>query len=373
MWSTYVGCSGGIEFSPGAVTVARRIVDEYEIWKFDAASGTLLNYATKSTRIGRAPNDTPADLTGGSTKPLDASKVGALTPPGFTPVVATDRFLFARRTRTRLQRLKFYSEGQAVLIDRPSGKAVWMDEGLDVAVIAALDRVIVCRDGQTSVFARNAGRPPEASEFYTAIRAGDISVLRKLYPAWRGSRIRDVDGKVPLSVAAKDGRLDIVKLLVGLGEPPNSADADGFTPLMMALHWNHSDIAEFLLDAGAIPTDDAPPWGSALRIAVHEGRRTIVSRLLRAGAKIDLVETRSGRTALHEAVMYRNYEAIEVLISGGASIKARSKDGKTPGELAPGDQCVVHLFGGGLIKERPSICRPIKRETATFVPAQPLH
>ena len=58
--------------------------------------------------------------------------------------------------------------------------------------------------------------------------------------------MRDVDGKVPLSVAAKDGHLDIVKLLVELGEYPNATDADGFTPLMTALHWNHVDIADFL-------------------------------------------------------------------------------------------------------------------------------
>ena len=83
VWSSYIGCSGGIELSQGALSVARRIVDEYEIWKFDATSGTLLNYATKPSRIGGAPHDTPADLTAGSTKPLDPSKVRSLTPSGF--------------------------------------------------------------------------------------------------------------------------------------------------------------------------------------------------------------------------------------------------------------------------------------------------
>ena len=247
VWSSYIGCSGGIELSQGTLSVARRIVDEYEIWKFDATSGTLLNYATKPSRIGGAPHDTPTDLTAGSTKPLDPSKARSLTPSGFTPVVLTDRFLFAKRTRARLRRLRFYSEGQAVLIDRQSGKAVWMDEGADIAVLAASGRIIVCRDGQTSVFAQNAGRASESSEFYAAIRSADVTAVRRLYPVWRRSRIRDVDGKVPLSVAAKDGHAAIIKLLIDLGETPNTADADGFTPLMMALHWNHADVAELLL------------------------------------------------------------------------------------------------------------------------------
>ena len=373
VWSSYIGCSGGIELSQGTLSVARRIVDEYEIWKFDATSGTLLNYATKPSRIGGAPHDTPTDLTAGSTKPLDPSKARSLTPSGFTPVVLTDRFLFAKRTRARLRRLRFYSEGQAVLIDRQSGKAVWMDEGADIAVLAASGRIIVCRDGQTSVFAQNAGRASESSEFYAAIRSADVTAVRRLYPVWRRSRIRDVDGKVPLSVAAKDGHAAIIKLLIDLGETPNTADADGFTPLMMALHWNHADVAELLLDAGAIPTDQGPLWGSALTIATHEGGRMIISRLVRIGAKINSVETWSGRTALHEAVAYRNYEAIETLLSAGADVKARDKDGKTPDELAPLDRCVSHLFSGGFIKDDPVICQPVKRETVTFDPAHLSH
>jgi len=142
---------------------------------------------------------------------------------------------------------------------------------------------------------------------------------------------------------------------------------------MMALHWNHANAAEFLLDAGAIPTDEGPLWGSALRIAVRGEQRPIISRLLRSGAKVDLVESWSGRTALHEAVMYRNYEAIETLIAAGANTKVRDKDGKTPDELAPTDPCVVHLFGGGLIKDKPCICQPPQRETLTFDGGRFLH
>ena len=353
--------------------MARRIGDEYETWLFDLTSGSVISVSTRSTPISKATGDTLADLTSGSVKLLDESRARAIAPRGFRPIVLTDKFLFAKRTKLRLEGFRFYSDGQVVVFDLPSGSTVWTGEGRDIAVLAGSGGIIVCHDRQTSVFSNNAGRPSEVSEFYAAIRAANAAVIRELYPARRKSGMRDVDGMVPLSIAAKDGHLDMVKLLVDLGEPPNAADADGFTPLMMALNWNHADVADFLLEAGAIPTNDGPVWGSALRIAVHEGRRPTISHLLRSGAEVDFVEAWSGNTALHEAVMYRNYEAIETLIAAGANVKARNKDGKTPGELAPIDSCVIHLFKGGLIKEAPTMCQPVKRETITFDSNRFLH
>lgn len=360
LWSSYVGCTGGIVISPGKVSVARRTMEEYETWLFDAASGSVLNVSYTPTRVSLAPSDTPGDFTSGLVKPLNKSRTAAVTPDGFRPVVLTDRFLFANRTRLSFEPFHFYSQGEVVVVDLHSRKTIWTDEGIDIAVLAGSGRIVVCSDRRTSVFDNNAGRPSEVSEFYAAIRGHNSEAVRRLYPLWRKYGMRDVDGKVPLSVAAKDGHLDIVKLLIDLGEPPNAADADGFTPLMMALHWNHADIADTLLDAGATPTDEGPLWGSALRIAVRCGRREIISRLLHSGAKLDPVDTWSGHTALHEAVMYRNYEAIETLIVAGANTKIRDKDRKTPGELASTDKCVSHLFAGGLIKDKPAICQPVQ-------------
>ena len=373
LWSRYVGCSGGIAISLGRVSVARRVGREYESWLFDATSGRMLNVAVRPSRISSVPIDTLTELTAGTVKSLDRGKTGGVTPPGFSPVVLTDRFLFAKRSRTRFGRFRFYSEGQVVVIDLPSGNAVWTDSGFDIAIVATADRIIVCHDAQTSAFAANAGRPSEISEFYAAIRAADANKVRRLYPVFRKSGLLDVDGEVPLSVAAKNGSLDTVQLLIRLGESPNAVDADGFAPLMMALHWDHEDVAGILLDAGAIPNDDGPLWGSALRIAARGGQSGIIRHLLRSGAKIDFVEDWSGRTALHEAVMYRNYEAIETLISAGANKKVRDKDGKMPGELAQTDQCVIHLFAGGLIREKEAICQPVKRGTVAIKDSQTRH
>lgn len=367
LWSMPAGCSGGIEITPGRVSVTHRIgPNQYENWMMDADSGRVLQVADQPTWKGHAPNDSPTQLTQGVIKALDASVASTITPRGFSPVVLTERFLFAKRTRTRFARFHLSSEGQIVAVDRTSGDIVWTDEGPDIVVLATPARVFVCDEGQTSAFAPNAGRPAEVSEFYAAVRAGNLSVVRRLYARWRRTGMYDVGGGVPLSVASKEGHLDVAEVLVALGESPNAGDADGFTPLQMALHWENASVADFLLNAGAVPTDDGGLWSSPLRIAVRAGKRPIIMHLIRSGAKIDFVEPWSGGTALHEAVMYRNYEAIETLISAGANVKARDRDGKTPLDLAPLDACVVHLFAGGTIEEKPTTCQPVKRESISI-------
>lgn len=366
LWSSYAGCSGGILVSPEKVSLSHRIVDEYETWHLEADSGDLINVSYGPSPVSDIRSDTPADLTSGSVRRLERARTSGVTPAGFEPVILTSRSLFAKKTRLRFSHFHFYSEGRVVVVDLQSKDIVWTDHGINIAVLAASGRVIVCNDRRASVFGNNAGRPREVSEFYAAVRTSNAAAVRSLYRAWRKYGMRDVDGKVPLSVVARDGRLDIAKLLIELGESPNGTDSDGFTPLMMALLWNRADMADILLDAGAIPTEERVLWGSALRIAVGGGRRPIISRLIRCGAKINAVEGWSGHAVLHEAVMYRNYEAIETLIAAGADRKVRDKDGKTPAELAPMDDCVTHLFGGGLIKGKPTACQPVKTGTATF-------
>jgi ankyrin repeat protein len=55
----------------------------------------------------------------------------------------------------------------------------------------------------------------------------------------------------PLLYAARDGRFDIVQILVAAKADVNQADANGITPLIDAITNNHVDVARFLMDHGA--------------------------------------------------------------------------------------------------------------------------
>jgi ankyrin repeat protein len=55
----------------------------------------------------------------------------------------------------------------------------------------------------------------------------------------------------PLLYAARDGRIDIARVLLDAGADVNLADANGITPLIGAITNNHPEAARFLIDRGA--------------------------------------------------------------------------------------------------------------------------
>jgi uncharacterized protein len=67
----------------------------------------------------------------------------------------------------------------------------------------------------------------------------------------RGSRIPIQGGMTPLLYAARDGRLDIARMLVGAGADVNQTDANLITPLVSAINNNQTAVARYLIDQGA--------------------------------------------------------------------------------------------------------------------------
>lgn len=63
-----------------------------------------------------------------------------------------------------------------------------------------------------------------------------------------------------LLYAARDGRLDIARMLVAAGADLNLAEANKVTPLLIAIANDHLDVANFLLDEGA-DVNAADYWG----------------------------------------------------------------------------------------------------------------
>jgi uncharacterized protein len=77
-----------------------------------------------------------------------------------------------------------------------------------------------------------------------------IGIVRGGLPD-RGSRFLIPGAMTPLLYAARDGRIESAKLLLGAGAEIEHTDANGITPLLMAISDNHIEMARYLIDRGA--------------------------------------------------------------------------------------------------------------------------
>jgi uncharacterized protein len=77
-----------------------------------------------------------------------------------------------------------------------------------------------------------------------------IGIVRGGLPA-RGSRAPIPGGMTPLLYAARDGRMDTVRMLLDAGAEINQRDANEIPPLILAITNNHPDVARFLIERGA--------------------------------------------------------------------------------------------------------------------------
>jgi ankyrin repeat protein len=134
-----------------------------------------------------------------------------------------------------------------------------------------------------------------------AVRTGDLSGIQAY------ARTHSVDVRIrdytPLTLAAFEGRVRVVRLLLELGAAPNFPTSKGWTPIIAA---------------------------------ANDGRLPVVKLLLTAGADPNLTDS-AGRAALHHLCFCPRRARVEVarvLLLGSANPRLKAGDGLTPYEYA---------------------------------------
>lgn len=128
----------------------------------------------------------------------------------------------------------------------------------------------------------------------------NMVLLRQLLAAKASPTLPDRDGQTPLMIAASQGSVDSLKLLLKHKVP---VDAQRYGSSSTALHW-----------------------------AISASSAECVLALLKAGARVDIKSqagTSRNRTPLHHAAINRVWDIAEILIKHGTPILTLEVSGDT--------------------------------------------
>lgn len=208
-----------------------------------------------------------------------------------------------------------------------------------------------------------AALPASAQRIINAVRTGNIDSVKTLLGI-NPLLINEKDNleRTPLHWAARNGNLEVLKLLLEKNADVNLIDKDKCTPLVLALYNEKRDVVKVLIDAGtdvnlsnifamsalhytirfkyAIESALIINKGADLNAKIYDGktsvhlacqggRSEILKILLEKGAKADLKDS-GGNYPIHNAVYFGDKIAVGMLIDHKADINAKNGFGRTP-------------------------------------------
>ena len=134
-----------------------------------------------------------------------------------------------------------------------------------------------------------------------------------------------VDGCTALWVAAANGHLAVVRLLIEQNAEVDAGTSTNSTPLRAAAFNGHLDIVRCLAENGAdVNARRISDLSTPLIVACYNDRIDVVSYLLENGSDIHL-EDNIGNTALHDAARRGHVELVGKLLALGAEQKQNHK------------------------------------------------
>ena len=137
-----------------------------------------------------------------------------------------------------------------------------------------------------------------------------------------------VEGCTPLWAAAATGHLDVAKLLIERNADVDGRTSSGSTPLRAAAHEGHLDVVRCLVESGVDVNARNNYEATPIMAACYYGHVSIITYLINKGAFMDL-QGKDGNTALHDAVERGHLGIVSQLLVLGAS-QLPNNQGLTP-------------------------------------------
>lgn len=164
---------------------------------------------------------------------------------------------------------------------------------------------------------------------HIAAQQGALGVLALLMERGCLAEEWDVYQATPLHYAAATGQVEAAEFLLARGARLHVQATDGSTPLIAAAGGGHTETVRALLELGANASDSDALGNTALMHTAGRGHLVVVNLLLEAGADLNAFNS-MGWTALHVAAISGHVAVVERLIDAGAAINAMDGGGATP-------------------------------------------
>lgn len=135
-----------------------------------------------------------------------------------------------------------------------------------------------------------------------------------------------------LQLACANGHAEVVRMLLEHGARPSALIGNGETAAHVAAGRGDLCIVEMLMASDPLVVTAKNAFGATLlHVATRRDQREVMRALLDGAADVD-DRTLHGETALHWACASgtSGVETIRILISRGAHVNARARDGSTP-------------------------------------------
>jgi len=168
----------------------------------------------------------------------------------------------------------------------------------------------------------------------TTITTSSGSRYSRIKESLFGNRKNDTSGEsAPISIAARSGHIDVVKMLLEKGADIYANSRGEGTPLSLAARSGHRDMVEYLLQQGADRYSHTRGEGTPLSLATRSGHLQLVKFFVEKGIDIES-KTKGEGTPLSLAARSGHLEIVKYLLASGADIHSNTKGEGTPLSLA---------------------------------------
>ena len=211
---------------------------------------------------------------------------------------------------------------------------------------------------------------------FAAVGRGDKKAAEDALKEGADVNVVGLYDRTPLTVAARDGHLQIAELLIDNKADIHAAGQCGYTPFLWAVEKGQTSIAQLLVQNKAQPEVRMLSGYTPLIHAVSHGYVQMTEWLLEINADVNAVDN-SGYTPLMWALLHYNNKLTRLLLSKNPAIDVADKCGRTALRHAinhrrdfsivemlilAGADCDSVALDGSSVREAPAAISPDMRQ-----------